>query len=234
MGVGPGTFQRREEVERRRRRLGMFEVDLEEPIHPTPIFINGRFMGYDYPIPQQQQRHNNGRENNPYGEIIFSEPEESEEYDEDFTRLEERYRILERRRMRFEGEWFQDPDEDYEDQMVLEDLGNYIRDEDFDSLSYENLLSLSSLIGTTSKGLSSAQISSLKRIKYKELLDAEKKKGKVRKEEVETRCPICMEDYEVTDELIVLRNCKHFAHEECLGRWLKEKTICIMCRGDVC
>ena len=48
-------------------------------------------------------------------------------------------------------------------------------------------------------------------------------------------CPICLEEFEDNEEIIVL-SCSHGFHEQCLRQWLERKadTCCPLCKYAVC
>lgn len=48
----------------------------------------------------------------------------------------------------------------------------------------------------------------------------------------ERKCPICMEEYEVGDEITTLP-CLHVCHRQCINRWLARKPTCPMCKTSV-
>ncbi|KIM55358.1 hypothetical protein SCLCIDRAFT_37136, partial [Scleroderma citrinum Foug A] len=76
-------------------------------------------------------------------------------------------------------------------------------DELFDS-SYEALLSLSNAIGEVrSKVTPEDVIAALPSATYKEWA----------KEDSETRCPICLDDYEPFDMVTKLLDCSHWLHK---------------------
>eukprot|EP01117_Protostelium_nocturnum_P006191 TRINITY_DN2232_c0_g1_i1.p1 TRINITY_DN2232_c0_g1~~TRINITY_DN2232_c0_g1_i1.p1 ORF type:complete len:410 (+),score=86.94 TRINITY_DN2232_c0_g1_i1:289-1518(+) len=49
----------------------------------------------------------------------------------------------------------------------------------------------------------------------------------VRKEDA--NCPICLSDYEVSEDIRFLR-CKHHFHGECIAEWLQQNNSCPMCK----
>ena len=56
------------------------------------------------------------------------------------------------------------------------------------------------------------------------------KKVKVAEIEREEReCPICLLEYEEGEE-VVMGNCEHKYHEECLMGWLEGQNNCPLCR----
>ncbi|KAF9476245.1 hypothetical protein BDN70DRAFT_767045, partial [Pholiota conissans] len=96
-------------------------------------------------------------------------------------------------------------------------------DEDFDD-SYENLLSLSMQIGDAKpRGTPSNVIDKMEKGLYKDWA----------MESSDTRCPICLDDYNPTDPVQKLSNCSHWLHQECLTQWLHSATTCPVCRGSV-
>ena len=46
-------------------------------------------------------------------------------------------------------------------------------------------------------------------------------------------CAICLGEFEAGDCVITLPACFHEFHEECVSRWLMDKTTCPICRNDV-
>ncbi|KAI0666381.1 hypothetical protein C8Q78DRAFT_984142, partial [Trametes maxima] len=81
------------------------------------------------------------------------------------------------------------------------------RDEDFD-VSYEGLLSLSSLLGDVKpRGTPADIITSLPKGTYSEW---------ARPGTTEERCPICLDDYQPTDQCLRICDCSHWFHEGCL------------------
>lgn len=44
------------------------------------------------------------------------------------------------------------------------------------------------------------------------------------------KCSICINNYEETEIVSVLSNCKHMFHLECITEWVKYKQECPMCR----
>ncbi|XP_063071855.1 uncharacterized protein LOC134462656 [Engraulis encrasicolus] len=48
----------------------------------------------------------------------------------------------------------------------------------------------------------------------------------------DTRCPICLDDYEVDQELSILP-CRHFFHNMCVQHWLQRSRTCPVCRAGV-
>ncbi|KAF9045810.1 hypothetical protein BDZ89DRAFT_942516 [Hymenopellis radicata] len=80
------------------------------------------------------------------------------------------------------------------------------RDEDFDD-SYESLIMLGSMLGeAVPKATPSEVISGLKTGLYKEWQTTDGDK----------RCPICLDDYGLTDTVTKLNDCPHWLHKECL------------------
>ncbi|KAL0396087.1 UNVERIFIED_CONTAM: putative E3 ubiquitin-protein ligase RHG1A [Sesamum calycinum] len=47
--------------------------------------------------------------------------------------------------------------------------------------------------------------------------------------EMERKCSICQEEYELDDEMGKL-NCSHFYHIDCIRQWLGQKNTCPICK----
>jgi hypothetical protein len=102
-------------------------------------------------------------------------------------------------------------------------LGDYMRDEDFDS-SYESLISLSAALGEVKPRATPEHIiASLDTGFYKDWVRADSDK----------RCPICLDDYKPLDPVLRLSDCSHWLHKECLEQWLRGAKTCPVCRKDV-
>ncbi|KAJ6490380.1 hypothetical protein C8R47DRAFT_977693 [Mycena vitilis] len=113
--------------------------------------------------------------------------------------------------VRFLFAWFNDTD------FIIQ------RDEDFDA-SYETLLSLGGIIGEAkAKGTEASIIAGLDSASYKDWATPES----------DQRCPICLDDYQPTDPVMKLGDCRHWLHKECLEQWLKGASTCPVCRKDV-
>ncbi|RPD79482.1 hypothetical protein L226DRAFT_455464, partial [Lentinus tigrinus ALCF2SS1-7] len=81
------------------------------------------------------------------------------------------------------------------------------RDEDID-MSYEGLLTLSSLLGDVKpRGTPAEIISSLPKGTYGDW---------VQPGETEERCPICLDDYAASDACMRIPDCSHWFHDGCL------------------
>lgn len=46
-------------------------------------------------------------------------------------------------------------------------------------------------------------------------------------------CPICCEEVEQSEEILLLPVCNHFFHANCIKSWLIRKPLCPMCRANV-
>ncbi|XP_042063030.1 E3 ubiquitin ligase BIG BROTHER-related-like isoform X2 [Salvia splendens] len=115
----------------------------------------------------------------------------------------------------------EDDDEDEEDhdgnsQDALDEV-------DPDELSYEELLALSEVVGTESRGLPAETIASLPSINYK---------SQGSQEGISDSCVICRLDFEDDDTLILL-SCKHSYHSECINSWLQINKVCPVCSAEV-
>jgi hypothetical protein len=49
----------------------------------------------------------------------------------------------------------------------------------------------------------------------------------------ETRCPICLEDFEIGEQVCKINACGHFFKRTGLMRWFERNTHCPVCRCDV-
>ncbi|KAG6811981.1 hypothetical protein H0H92_005015 [Tricholoma furcatifolium] len=102
-------------------------------------------------------------------------------------------------------------------------LGDYMRDEDFNS-DYESLLSLAATIGEVkSRSTPDDVINGLETGLYKDWQTPDS----------DHRCPICLDDYQPDDTLLKLPECSHWQHRECLQQWLKSASTCPVCRKTV-
>ena len=52
------------------------------------------------------------------------------------------------------------------------------------------------------------------------------------KEYNETNCSVCLTEYKVKENIIIL-NCMHVFHDECLMIWLKKRNTCPVCRFEL-
>lgn len=94
---------------------------------------------------------------------------------------------------------------------------------DPDELSYEELLALSEVVGTESRGLSADGIASLPSVNYK---TGSSQNGS------NDSCVICRMDYE-DGETLTLLSCKHSYHPDCINKWLKINKVCPVCSAEV-
>lgn len=65
--------------------------------------------------------------------------------------------------------------------------------------------------------------------KKREYIEAHFKKIPYKGEMEQPNCSICLNDYEM-DEQIMACPCNHNFHNECLMSWLKNKSTCPVCR----
>lgn len=49
----------------------------------------------------------------------------------------------------------------------------------------------------------------------------------------DTTCSICIEDYEDSEMLRMMPQCRHYFHKDCVDAWLKVKTSCPICRNSL-
>ncbi|KAL0581283.1 hypothetical protein V5O48_000766 [Marasmius crinis-equi] len=93
-------------------------------------------------------------------------------------------------------------------------LGDFMRDEDFDS-SYETLLSLESALGEVkTRATPDHIIAGLEAAFYKDWATDESDK----------RCPICLDDYKSLDQVLKLPDCTHWLHKPCLEAAMVERS----------
>ncbi|QCE12388.1 RING-H2 finger protein ATL70-like [Vigna unguiculata] len=49
----------------------------------------------------------------------------------------------------------------------------------------------------------------------------------------DTTCAICIEDYEESEMLRMLPQCRHYFHRDCVDAWLKLNATCPVCRNSL-
>lgn len=49
----------------------------------------------------------------------------------------------------------------------------------------------------------------------------------------ECRCCVCLGEFEVKEELLQVRACKHMFHVDCIRHWLHNHSTCPLCRAPV-
>ncbi len=77
-------------------------------------------------------------------------------------------------------------------------------------------------------GLPEDVINNLPLVKYKDYVDPSSQNKK--KEDV---CPICLEQFELDEDVRMIPNCEHIYHVNCIKTWLDGNTICPYCRGEI-
>lgn len=85
---------------------------------------------------------------------------------------------------------------------------------------------IANVVHMPARSTSNELIASLPRTKFADY--TKEKDG----EEIDSECHICLLDYE-SDEPVIELKCKHYFHEECIVRWLKERQTCPKCRTVV-
>ncbi|KAJ4980721.1 hypothetical protein NE237_031558 [Protea cynaroides] len=78
---------------------------------------------------------------------------------------------------------------------------------------------------TPKKGLDQSIISALPIFIYKDLPGHNATRS--------SECAICLSSLEKEEMVMVLPNCKHMFHAECINTWLNSHTTCPICRSDV-
>lgn len=90
---------------------------------------------------------------------------------------------------------------------------------DIDSMSYERLLALEEEMGSVSTGLSPHSLAALQ---YHPVDDKKQ----------DQKCSVCMEDLKQA-EAVMLPQCAHLYHRQCVEQWLALKNCCPVCRMPV-
>ncbi|KAK7374345.1 hypothetical protein VNO80_07775 [Phaseolus coccineus] len=49
----------------------------------------------------------------------------------------------------------------------------------------------------------------------------------------DTTCAICIEDYEESEMLRMMPQCRHYFHRDCVDAWLKVNATCPVCRNPL-
>jgi len=97
------------------------------------------------------------------------------------------------------------------------------QDVDPDNMLYEELVALSEVVGTESRGLAPDLISSLPLSKFVPETPSSSNSE---------RCVICRLEYEGGDIILTLP-CKHQYHSDCIKNWLQIKKVCPVCNVEV-
>ncbi|PKA55562.1 E3 ubiquitin ligase BIG BROTHER-related [Apostasia shenzhenica] len=97
---------------------------------------------------------------------------------------------------------------------------------DVENMTYEELVELGDRIGYVSTGLREEEFaSSIRKLKHTNFDQAFSN-------EMERKCSICQEEYEINDELGKL-GCGHSYHMYCIKEWLLQKNACPVCKTAV-
>ncbi|KAI3412813.1 RING-type domain-containing protein, partial [Psidium guajava] len=93
---------------------------------------------------------------------------------------------------------------------------------DIDNMSYEELLALGERIGNVNTGLSEDSIAKCltETVQYSS--------GKFQDQ---SRCVICLEEYQNMDDVGALKTCGHDYHAGCIRKWLSMKNSCPICKA---
>lgn len=67
----------------------------------------------------------------------------------------------------------------------------------------------------------------------KDINDSIGKYEKVKKEDLEKECSICMESFCEKEFKRTIPECGHLFHKKCIDKWLKKKPSCPICRVAV-
>lgn len=105
---------------------------------------------------------------------------------------------------------------------------------DIDNMSYEQLLALEERMGTVSTALTEEALSEcLKKSFYQSSpSDNAAESCNEDKDDSDTKCSICQEEYVVADEVGSLQ-CEHMYHAVCIQQWLRLKNWCPICKASV-
>ncbi|KAK9895277.1 hypothetical protein P389DRAFT_90801 [Cystobasidium minutum MCA 4210] len=105
------------------------------------------------------------------------------------------------------------------------DPRDWMGDSDID-LSYESLMAISERLGDVRRrgATEEALARGLTIYKYTTTSTASA--------DGETRCAICLEDYEESDEIARSNKCNHALHNNCFSTWLRRVTTCPICRQE--
>lgn len=107
---------------------------------------------------------------------------------------------------------------------------------DVDGLNYEALQELGEKIGYAApgdgsyKGIGESQLDEIST-----LINAKDYLAQKSVQESDTRCPICLGDFDVESDcqLRMLMSCGHTFHSSCLMTWLRTKTNCPVCKSSL-
>ncbi|KZV89131.1 hypothetical protein EXIGLDRAFT_618511, partial [Exidia glandulosa HHB12029] len=90
--------------------------------------------------------------------------------------------------------------------------------------SYENLMRLAAQLGEAKpRGVPASIVAHFPVGAYKDFVEADG----------DTRCPICLDDYAQSDQVMRLTECTHWMHRSCLEQWLQNARSCPVCRMRV-
>lgn len=101
---------------------------------------------------------------------------------------------------------------------------------DVDNMTYEELLELGDRIGNVSTGLGDDQIGRCLRKTKLSVLNELRAQAHI-SVEMEGKCSICQEEYEVEEEVGKLE-CGHGYHLHCIKQWLVRKNACPVCKAE--
>ncbi|TKY74636.1 E3 ubiquitin-protein ligase HIP1 [Spatholobus suberectus] len=105
---------------------------------------------------------------------------------------------------------------------------------DIDNMSYEQLLALEERMGTVSTALTEEALSECLKISFYQSSpsDSAAESCNQDKDDSDTKCIICQEEYVVADEVGSLQ-CEHMYHVVCIQQWLRLKNWCPICKASV-
>lgn len=97
-------------------------------------------------------------------------------------------------------------------------MANDPHNPDVDNMTYEQLLAMQERSGIVSRGLTKAQIDSIRSQNWVE--------GKTKASD----CHICIEKFERNRKFKMLK-CSHEYHADCIDEWLNIEKRCPVCNG---
>ncbi|XP_021727569.1 uncharacterized protein LOC110694703 [Chenopodium quinoa] len=101
---------------------------------------------------------------------------------------------------------------------------------DVDNMTYEELLELGDRIGHVSTGLGDDQIGRCLRKTKLSILNELPSQSHI-SADIEGKCSICQDEYEVEEEVGKLE-CGHAYHLHCIKQWLVRKNACPVCKAE--
>ncbi|KAJ3167477.1 hypothetical protein HK101_011771 [Irineochytrium annulatum] len=105
-------------------------------------------------------------------------------------------------------------------------------EDDEQAATYESLLALSEQLGpAVPRGATEWDI---RQLEVKKLTEEDVRVSELErnKEEAAHKCAICLETFTAGEEVMVVRGCKHWFHQDCGAQWFRTSRRCPTCRVD--